>query len=123
MEYAGPERRKSSRLEHNFVVSYRVLEEDDNVDITQTKNIGSGGMWLTTNREFDAGTKLALKLRLPLHPDEMTIIAKVVESREVVSNLIYDTHLEFISLDENYKKSIDKTVDYYQKEKQEEEKE
>ncbi|MGD9014565.1 MAG: PilZ domain-containing protein [Candidatus Omnitrophota bacterium] len=113
MVYSGPERRKFIRAEHRFVVSYRVLEEKGNVDISQTKNLGLGGMWLTTNRKFGIGAKLALEIRLPFDPDPIELVASVVESKEVVGNLIYDTHLAFLSVDEKHKKIIGDTVDEY----------
>ena len=119
MIYEGPERRKAPRLEYNFVVSYRVLEEQDNVDITQTKNISLGGMWLTTNRKFNIGAKLALDIRLPFDPDPIKLVGVVVEAKEVVTNLIYDTHLAFTSVDEKHKKTINKTVEHYLQKKEE----
>jgi c-di-GMP-binding flagellar brake protein YcgR len=119
MLYTGPERRQYPRAEYRFVVSYRVLEEKDNVDISQTKNLGLGGMWLTTNRKFGIGAKLALDIRLPFDPDPIKLIAVVVEAKEVVSNLIYDTHLAFLSIDEKHKKTIGKAVDHYLEKKEE----
>ena len=100
------------------------MEEEDNVDISQTKNLSLGGMWLTTNRKFEVGTKLALQIRLPLDPIPMILIGRVVGAEEVVDNLIYDTHLEFISVDEKHKDVIGKTVDFYlQKEQDKKEEE
>jgi len=119
MAYEGPERRQHPRAEYRFVVSYRVLEEEGNVDISQTKNLGLGGMWLTTNRKFSAGAKLALDIRLPFEPKSIKLVGIVVGSKEVVSNLIYDTHLSFVSVDEEYKKTIGKTVERYLKKDEE----
>ena len=113
MAYAGGEKRKTPRARGRFVVSYRILEEKDNIDMSQTKNISSGGMLLTTNRRFAIGAKLALEIRLPFDADPILLIARVVESQEVVSDLIYDTHLAFLAVDEKHLKIISKTVDYY----------
>ena len=118
MVYTGPEKRRTPRAKGNFVVSYRLLEEKGKADLTQTKNISLGGMLLTTNRKFSVGAKLALQIRLPLDPAPIIIIAIVVESKEVVSNLIYDTHLAFLAVDEKHKQIINKTVDYYLKKKE-----
>jgi len=112
MAYRGPERRKIPRAKGRFVVSYRVLEEEDNFDRTQTKNISMGGMLLTTNRKFAIGAKLALEIRLPLDPDPIMLIASVAESKEVVNNLIYDTRLAFLAIDGKHRKVISKTVDF-----------
>ena len=115
MTYTGPERRKFPRIIARFIVSYRVLEENDAIDVSQTKNLSLGGMLLTTNRKFDSGTNLALEIRLPFDPNPIMLIGKVVESREITRNLIYDTRLSFLAVDERHRKVISQTVDYYVK--------
>ena len=115
MEYEGPERRKFPRVTGRFIVSYRILDEEDNVDISQTKDISLGGMYITTNRSFEPGTNLALEIRLPFDPHPIMLIGKVVASYEVTRDLIYDTRLEFLAIDENHRNVIGQTVDYYQK--------
>ena len=114
MEYSGPERRKYPRVSGRFIVSYRMIDERDvSIDVTQTKNISLGGMLLTTNRSFKPGSKLALEIRLPFDPHPIMIMARVVESREITPDLIYDTRLEFIAVDEKHRKVILETVNYY----------
>lgn len=115
MAYPGPERRSHPRVDGRFIVSYRVFEEADNIDITQTKNISLGGMLLTTNRKFEPGTNLALEIRLPFDPDPIMLICRVVESCEISINLIYDTRLAIQSVDEKHREIISRTVDYYLK--------
>lgn len=115
MAYTGQERRKHPRIGGRFIVSYRILEEDNNADISQTKNMSLGGMLLTTNKALDPGTNLALEIRLPFDPNPLTLIAKVLESREITKNLIYDTRLEFMAVDERHRKVIGETIDYYLK--------
>ena len=115
MKYEGPERRKFPRIGGRFIVSYRILDEVNNVDISQTKNLSLGGMLLTTNIQFDPGTNIALEIRLPFDPDPIMLIAKVLESREISKNLIYDTRLMFLAVDERHRKVISETVDYYLK--------
>ncbi len=117
MAYGGPDRRKFSRAFGRFIVSYRILEEVNNVDITQTKNLSLGGMLLTTNRAFEPGTHLALEIRLPFDPHPIILIGKVVDSKEVTKNLIYDTRLMFLGIDEHHRGVINQTVDYYEKKK------
>lgn len=115
MAYPGSERRKHPRIMGRFIVSYRIMEEADNADISQTKNLSLGGMLLTTNRQFNPGTKLALEIRLPFDPDPIMLIARVVESREITKNLIYDTRLMFLAVDERHRKAMNETVEYYLK--------
>jgi hypothetical protein len=115
MAYSGAERRKYPRADGRFIVSYRILDEINNVDITQTKNISLGGMLLTTNRIFNPGTNLAIEIRLPFDPNPIMLIGKVIESREIVKGMIYDTRMEFLAVDEKHRKIIGETVDYYMK--------
>ena len=115
MIYTGPERRKSPRITGRFIVSYRILKEEDAADISQTKNIGLGGMLLTTNKQFSLGTNLALEIRLPFDPNPIMLIAKVLESREITKDLIYDTRLQFLAVDERHRKVISQTIEYYLK--------
>lgn len=115
MNQRGLERRKHPRISGSFIVSYRIPEEADKVDISQIKNLSLGGMLFTTNRQFPPNTKLALEIRLPFDPHPIMLIAKVIESRKIVKDLIYDTRLEFLDVDEIHKKVISQTVEYYLK--------
>lgn len=115
MVYTGLERRRHPRINARFVVSYRVLEEMDSIDISQTKNISLGGMLLTTNKQFGNGTNLALEIRLPFDPNPIMLIGKVIESREVSKDLIYDTRLLFLAVDERHRDVIKNTVNFYLK--------
>lgn len=113
MAYKGPEKRKHPRILGRFIVSYRILQENDKTDISQTKNLGLGGMLLTTNRKFESGTNLALELRLPADPNPIMLIGKVLESKEITKNLIYDTRITFLAVDEKHKNVIKDTVNHY----------
>lgn len=115
MTYAGQEQRKHPRAKGRFVVHYRILEERNNVDMTQTKDLSIGGMYLTTNRKFESGTKLALEIRLPFDPSPIMLIGKVVASHEIAHDLIYDTRIEFLQIDKKHANIIGQTVDYYLK--------
>ncbi len=115
MAYSGLERRNYARITGRFIVAYRVVEEINNIDISQSKNISLGGMLLTTNRQFKSGTNLSLEIRLPFDPDPIRIIARVLESKEITKNLIYDTRLMFLTIDDKHRKIISETVDYYLK--------
>ena len=114
-EYAGPEKRKYLRAKGRFIVSYRVIPNNSNADISQTKNLCLGGMLLTTYCQFPVGTNLALEIRLPFDPDLIMIIANVLESKEISKGIIYDTRLSFLAIDEKHRKAIGETVDYYLK--------
>lgn len=101
-EYSGPEKRKHPRLSANFVISYRIKEMVDGYDLSQSKNVSQGGILLTTNRLFSKGTFLAMTIRFPLIPQKIEVTGEVVHSREVVRDLIYETRIKFLDLDEDF---------------------
>ncbi len=115
MEYNGPERRKHPRIKGTFVVGYRILEDVDNADLSQTKNISEGGMLLTTNRSFPAGTLLSLYLRLPFVEEKLELTGRVLESKEVVKDLIYETRLCFLETPQEVLRRIKETVERFLK--------
>ena len=115
MAYSGAERRKYPRATGRFIVSYRILENNGNTDISQTKNLSLGGMLLTTNCRFLPGTNLALEIRVPFDPAPIMLIGKVLESKEITKDIIYDTRLIFLAIDEKHRKVINETVGYYLK--------
>jgi hypothetical protein len=97
------------------VVSYRIKAEVDNYDITQTRNLSLGGMLLTTNRNFSPGTILAIDVRLPFFIDAISFTGKVLGSKEVVKELIYDTYIQFLDIDSRAEGIVKDTVGYYLK--------
>jgi len=113
MTIQGIDKRKHPRVAARFIVSYRIIDENDSRDITQTKNISLGGMLLTTNRQFNAGTNLALEIRLPFDPNPIILIGRVVESKQITRNLIYDTRISFLAIDEKHRAVIGETVSCY----------
>lgn len=118
MTYKGPERRKNPRIKVSFVVSYRPLEEEEAADLSQTKNFCHGGMLLTTNRNFSQGTLLKMFIRVPLVRDKIHVIGKVLESKEVVKNLIYETRIGFQNLEEEISRVLKETVEKFVQNKQ-----
>lgn len=114
--FAQDERRKFPRIEENFVVSYRLYGDAQMLDTSHTKNIGEGGMLLTTNRAFDTGTILAIEIRLPLIPIPIRLLGNILESKEIAKNLIYETRLSFTYMDNQSKEFVRNTVDHFLKE-------
>ncbi|MCX5705204.1 MAG: PilZ domain-containing protein [Candidatus Omnitrophica bacterium] len=113
MTNQGTDKRKHPRVMAHFIVSYRILDKSDSRDITQTKNLSLGGMLLTTNRQFDPGTNLALEIRLPFDPNPIMLVGKVIESKQITKNLIYDTRITFQAIDEKHRTVISDTVSCY----------
>ncbi|MCF7872797.1 MAG: PilZ domain-containing protein [Candidatus Omnitrophica bacterium] len=105
-KYNGPERRKHPRLNANFIVSYRIIEPPSDFDLSQTKDVSQGGLFLTTNRSFDPGTLLAMTIRFPFVSEKLKLTGQVVSSYEKVKGLLYETHIRFENSDEEFLKNI-----------------
>ncbi|MDJ0862167.1 MAG: PilZ domain-containing protein [Gammaproteobacteria bacterium] len=108
--HVDSERRAHPRVEANLVVSYRDRGLGGGYDISQSKNVSQGGMLLTTNRGFSGGSLLTMTLRLPHMPDAIEVTGKVVTSREIVRELIYDTHVQFARVDDRARKQLKRFV-------------
>jgi hypothetical protein len=96
------ERRKYPRLSASFVTSYKIKKIPNDYDLSQTKNVGQGGVLLTTNRKFAAGTQLALMVKFPFVLQRVEVSATVVDSKEIVKDLIYETRLAFSDLNKKF---------------------
>jgi len=114
-KYGGRDRRKKPRTDANFVISYHLQTEDANYDLTQTKNVSQGGMLLTTNRKFEKGTRLDMTMQFPFLDDKIRVVGKVVGSKEVLKDLIYETRLMFYDLKGQYSKKLDNFVKEHSK--------
>ncbi|MFH1519504.1 MAG: PilZ domain-containing protein [Candidatus Omnitrophota bacterium] len=105
-KYKERERRKYPRMSGNFVINYRIQQMPYGYDLSQTKDVSQGGVRITTGKPFEAGTCLAMNLRIPFVPGKIEIKGKVVNSREVVRDLIYETQVEFLGLSEDFFKKL-----------------
>lgn len=105
------ERRKFPRLNASFVVSYKIKKIPDEYDFSQTKNVGQGGVLLTTNRQFEPGTQLALMVKFPFVTQRLEILASVVDSKEIAKGIIYETRLAFSNLDKIFFQDLGKFIE------------
>ena len=95
---AALDKRQHPRRDASLVVSYRPEDLTARYDITHTRNVSQGGMLLTTARAFGRGVVLAVHVKLTYRGSSSSVqgTAEVVESREVVSCLIYETRVRFL---------------------------
>ena len=78
------------------MVSYKIREEVNNIDLTQTRNISEKGMMLTTSKAFPENTLLSISVKLPFITENIKLEGKVVAAREISKNLVYATHICFL---------------------------
>jgi c-di-GMP-binding flagellar brake protein YcgR len=126
-EYSGPERRRYPRLNENYVVSYRETETArKDYDLSQTKNISRGGACIATRKQFEKGAHLEIVMRVPFRSEKITVEGEVIESKEVVKNLVSHTRIKFINVDSALEKELgaflEQLLEEEKKEEEEEEK-
>jgi len=108
------ERRRFVRINANFVVSYiDVTPEMSKSNITQTKNIGLGGILITTDREVAAETVLKVKLKIPTAPAYVEVKIKVLDCKEKIKDLLYEIRGRFVVLKDEDKDYIYKVIESY----------
>ena len=95
----GDERRKYHRINKHFVLSYFDLNDPMvRHDASQLKNISLGGMCLITARVFTPATRLGIELKTPFLSEFIYLEGTVIECKEKIRNIIYETHLRFDQL-------------------------
>lgn len=118
MRYEGVEKRRHARIKCGFLATYRELDnfgQRNKSDSSQLKDLSLGGMRFTTSEHFEKGTTLALKIRLPFVHYPVMPKGKVIESREIIKGLLYDTRLEFSEIVEYDNKIISEVLTNYLK--------
>ena len=109
--YAGVERRRYPRLSRGFLVHYPVLGDNNVIDLSQIKNISLGGALFTTLGAYDKGADIPLKIKLP--GAYVTPQGKVVESSSVSEGTIFNTRVEFSSMDDSDREKISQVLEHY----------
>jgi hypothetical protein len=107
------ERRRHPRINGRFVVSYLTRENGRRFDISQAKNISLGGMLFTSCEKFVENTSITLKIRLPFFSSLIISTGRVLESREVIKDLVYDTRLQFLDMDAQERQIMGEAFDDY----------
>jgi hypothetical protein len=80
------------------MVSYRIKHIPKDYDLSQTKNVSQGGLVLTTNQKFIPGAQLDLTIKFPFVLQRVDVLGNVVDSKEIVKDMIYETRLSFVNL-------------------------
>ena len=73
-------------------------------------------MCLITAKQYDEGTMLGIELKTPFLTGLTHLEGKVLESKEKIRDIIYETRLEFQDLCENSKNVLEKTIEHFENE-------
>jgi hypothetical protein len=110
--YSGENRRKHSRLNAAYVVSYKAGSDASYYDFTQTKNVSQGGVNLNTDRIFAKGTAVQLTMRWPFSPNKVDIKAEVVDSCQLAKQYsLCETRVRFVDISQDLFEKIGEFIE------------
>lgn len=110
---SSEERRSHERIKRQFVVNYKVRGKEGKYDVSQIKDISEGGLFFTTSTDFLKDTILEVELKTPVSALGINLLVKVIESKQVVKGLIYNTRVNIIEIDDSSKVLLKQTVDFF----------
>ena len=106
-------RRKFNRLNRSYVISYVPVKNGElKYDVSQTKDLSEGGLSFISDKSFEKGTILKIKLKLPEFLDYVIVQAQVVNSTQRARSIIYETRASFIAVEQKIKDSIKRLANY-----------
>ena len=127
---SGKERRKFSRIDKNFRLEYKLMDLSKAESIfvkSKVKNISANGLLLESEKQYDIGDLIQLKVYImgiekektgffkydqTAISEPMTILARVVRIEEIKKNKLYDIGVEFKNI---YEDDSDALVTYINK--------
>ena len=114
-EEVRPERRKYLRIKKHFILSfYDKKAPMIKHEVSQLKNISMGGTCLVTVRSYAPLSQLVMQLKTPYLAGTIQLEGTVLESREKVPNVLYETRLVFDTLSPQAEFVLNKIVNYFQ---------
>lgn len=108
------DRRKYLRIKKQFILSYYDKKDPTNRhEASQLKNISLGGICFLTSKHYPPKTRIAIELKTPYLAGTTHLEGTVLESHEKLSNILYETRLEFDSLTSQAEFVLNKIVEYF----------
>ena len=112
------ERRQHPRAPKNFILRYYEEGHKDKAEeVTQLKNISTGGVCFVTQKAIQPGTVLWLELNTPYLTETAYLEGEVLASHEKAKDMLYETRLKFENLNDEAKFILQKLMEYFENEK------
>lgn len=116
MDNPQEERRRYVRIEKHFIISYHAKDDPTaHYEISQLKNISLGGMCFIAQRAYSTSTVISIELKTPYISEATHVEGVVLESKEKIPGMIYETRLSFTELSEEGKFVLAKIVEIFSK--------
>jgi hypothetical protein len=109
----GKERRKYPRTDVSMEVNYHVLGVIDDLASACTKDSSLAGFLLKTDHQIKHGVCLVLEIPWPSRLTPIRLLGRVVESVASKDPKIYDTRIEFLAMNDETRKLVEKLTQHY----------
>ncbi len=117
-DQSHPEKRKYPRINKHFILSYFDLNDPlVRHNASQLQNISLEGLCLITGKAFSTGTRLGIELRTPFLSEFVHLKGTVLDSREKIKNIIYETRVQFDDVAQPSKDVLTKLIEHFRNEK------
>jgi len=112
MQLFTKNKRQFLRLGAHHLLKYKMLDEGGKEGILSfVRNISAGGVLFHSNEHIKPGSILELDISFPPSPDSIKIKAKVLRSSRLKAMGGFDVAVQFLSLNENIKKFINRKIE------------
>jgi hypothetical protein len=102
MDNPFKEQRQHPRIYRNFMLSYYEKGRSSlKNDISQIHNISQGGMSFVSTHSLDPQTIVEIDLTTPFIANSLHLEGVVLESKEKISDLIYEIRVQFKDVPEH----------------------
>lgn len=111
------DKRKHLRLHVYHLAKYRSLSDPNGPLITaHIKDIGGGGACLCLEECLPVSTVIQLYINFPQSPQPVKSLAKVAWTRKIGKSNSYESGLQFIEIEEAYRREIISRIESVKKE-------
>jgi hypothetical protein len=113
-ENGGIEKRAHERFLRNYVLTYHEKNNPEKqYSVTQLKNLSIGGLCFITDQHFEKNVELSLALQTPYVSETTYLSGIVLESHEKVTDMLYETRIEFTKLTPESKFLLNKLIEFF----------
>ncbi|MBN1405072.1 MAG: PilZ domain-containing protein [Candidatus Omnitrophica bacterium] len=108
------ERRQFPRTSHTYTISFKGrVDEEENWDISNTKNLSLGGAFFLNNEFFPLGSTLDIRLNIPGQNKYCACRGKVQRCEGPFENTYYKTAVQFSDIDNRLEEALKKSIDFF----------
>ena len=112
-----PDRRQYYRIHKHFVLNYFELQDPQNRhNASQLKNISLGGLCLITAKQYGFGAQLGIELKTPFFHEFVFLEGTVLDSKERMKDIIYETRVRFDTLSPQAEMVLKKLIQHFEHE-------